>query len=152
MARGVWKLYFNQPSAPLAEIFCTTVFHRPPSSITLLRSSGPMPLSLDNIWGKVILLLRIGMFFFHRRSDEMISSSASRQCPANRRRLRLRVSEIGGIKIPINYFLCTRGVRSSGYFAPYGGGLYKFHPVVSHFSVLVSRFLIRREEWALFCY
>ena len=29
-------------------------------------------------------------------SDEMISSSALRQCPANRRRLRLSVSEIGG--------------------------------------------------------
>ena len=31
----------------------------------------------------------------------------------------------------------------------YGGGLYQFHPVVSDFSVLVSRFLIHKEEWSL---
>ena len=38
--------------------------------------------------------------FFHRRSDEMISSSALRQCPANRRRLRLSVSEKSGGSFP----------------------------------------------------
>ena len=51
----------------------------------------------------------------------------------------------------LHKFFPLQGAHSSGYFALYGGGLYKFHPVVSDFSVLVSRFLIRKEEGALLC-
>ena len=49
----------------------------------------------------------------------------------------------------LNKFFPLLDARSSGYFALCGGDLYKFHPVVSDFSMLVSRFLIRKEEWAL---
>ena len=51
------------------------VLHKrfPQVLIALLRSATPMPVSLNIIWGKVILWQWIGMFFFHRRSKEMIS-------------------------------------------------------------------------------
>ena len=39
----------HHPSAPLAGMFSTTVFQRSRSSIALPRSSGSMPVSLDNI-------------------------------------------------------------------------------------------------------
>ena len=48
----LWSKWCNHhPSAPLAGMFCTTVFHRSWSSIALLSSSGPMRVFLDNIRG-----------------------------------------------------------------------------------------------------
>ena len=41
--------HHHHPSAPSAGMFASTVFQRSRSSIALPRSSGPMPVSRDNI-------------------------------------------------------------------------------------------------------
>ena len=78
---------------PEAGMSATTARHTAWSLMARLSSPTSIPKYRDSICGYVVLRLRIVRLWLYSRRVEMTSLSALKQCSANWRRRRIRVSE-----------------------------------------------------------